>query len=205
MNTQILSFYRLSSRAASRVVLALSFLVLMRWLFGIPALKSILSGQVTRKRKSQRGDGLARVFATITMLSGLLPLGQYVFGRDFGIDQLLLKDTLTAPNLPPRWMSLVTALNFSLPGFAFLLLSNTRYPRLIYSNSIIVSLISILALMGYVYSASSLFRLFPYSSVAIHIAFAVFLLCLGIMKIFNSAERREAQGKPDGFLLIPES
>lgn len=173
MNTLILSFYRLSSRAASRVVLALSFLVLMGWLFGIPALKSILFGQVTRKRKSQRGDGLARVFATITMLSGLLTLGQYVFGRDFRIDQLLFKDTLTTPKLHPGRMSLVTALNF--------------------------------LLLGYVYSASSLLRFFPCSSVAIHIAFAVFLLCLGIMKIFNSTERREAQDKPDGFLLIPES
>ena len=165
MNAQILSFHRLGSQVASRVVVGIGLLVLI----------------------------------------GLLTLGQYGLDRDFGIEQLLFKDTFTAPNLPPGQMSLVTSLNISLPGFAFLFLSNNRYPRLIHSISIIVLLISIFALMGYVYSATSLFRFFPYSSVAIHFAFAFFILCLGIMKIFNNAERLEAQGKPAGFLLIPES
>ena len=201
MNSQILSFYRLSSQVASRVVLAIGLLVLIGWLFDVSALKSVLPGSVTMKANTALAFLLAgatlwqatraiqnrwaaqyiKLFPLIIMLIGLLTLGEYVFNRDFGIDQLLFKDTLTAPYLYPGRMSLVTALNFSLLGFALLLLSNDHYHRLIQSISVTVLLISTLALLGYVYGATSLYQYFPYSSVAIHTAFAFFVLCLGIL------------------------
>ena len=49
MNSQILSFFRLGSRAASRIVLAIGLLVGIGWLFDIAALKNILPGTAAMK------------------------------------------------------------------------------------------------------------------------------------------------------------
>jgi PAS domain S-box-containing protein len=215
LNSRLLSFYRSASRAAGGIVFAVGFLVLAGWLFDIPALKSIFPGFATMKAntalafmlagsslwlastrgENQRIDLLAKACATVTMLIGLLTLSEYLFSRDLGIDQLLFKDPLTPESAHPGRLSLVTALNFSLLGLALLFPARHAYRRLVEVFSITALLISVLALMGYVYGVSSLYQFFPYSSVAIHTALAFSILCVGIlfaqpgqglMKVFSS-------------------
>src|SRR4030095_16234395 len=111
LNSRLLSFSRRASRAAGGLVFAVGFLVLVGWLFNIPALKSIFPGFATMKAntalafmlagsslwlastrgENQRIDLLAKACATVTMLIGLLTLSEYLFSRDLGIDQLLFK------------------------------------------------------------------------------------------------------------------
>src|SRR5215204_2171969 len=188
LNPRLLTSYRNASRAAGGFVFAIGFLVLIGWLFNIPALKSILPGFATMKantalafmlagislwlsaagNKNQRIDLLAKACAMIALLMGLLTLSEYIFNRDLGIDQLLFKDSLTAANAHPGRMSLVTALNFSLLGFSLLLLDHHPYRRLVEFFGITALLISVLALIGYAYGVPSLYQFFPYSSIAIH-------------------------------------
>ena len=215
LNSRFLSFYRNASRAAGGIVFAVGFLVLAGWLFDIPALKNILPGFSTMKAntavafllassslwlastrgESQRIDLLAKVCAAIVLLVGLLTLSEYLFNWNLSIDQLLFKDPLTPENAHPGRMSLVTALNFSLLGFALLILNIPQYGRLREVFSITALLISILALIGYAYGVPSLYHFSPYSSIALYTALAFSILCLGIlfahpeqglMRIFSS-------------------
>src|SRR5258706_6192752 len=215
LNSRLLSSYRNASRAAGGIVFAIGFLVLMGWLFNIPTLKSILPSLATMKANSglafvlagtslllttnkhqnQRITFIAKACATLMVLVGLLTLSEYIFSWNLGIDQFLFKDSLTLESAHPGRMSPVTALNFSLLGFALLLLNYHQYQRLMDALGISALLISIMALIGYAYGVPSLYHFFPYSSMAIHTAFAFSILCMGIlfahpeqglMKIFSS-------------------
>jgi len=215
LNPRLISFYRDISRVASGIVIVVGFLVLVGWLFDISVLKSILPSLATMKantalafllaglslwlasikHENQWIDLIAKGCATLTVLIGLLTVSEYVFSRDFGIDQLLFKDTPTPENAYPGRMSLVTALNFSLLGFSLLLLDRFQYRRLMEAFTITALIISVLALLGYAYGVPSLYQFFPYSSVAIHTALAFSILCAGIlfarpeqglMRIFSS-------------------
>jgi PAS domain S-box-containing protein len=215
LNSRLLFFYSAISRVASGIVVAVGFLVLVGWLFDISALKSILprlatmqantalafvlSGislwLVSAKRENEWIDLIAKVCAVLTILIGLLTLCEYVFSRDLGIDQLLFQDTLTPDNAYPGRMSPVTALNFSILGFALFLLDRHQYRWPVEVFSITALLISVLVLMGYVYGIVSLYQFFPYASIAIHTTLAFSILSVGIlfarpeqglMKIFSS-------------------
>jgi hypothetical protein len=215
LNLRLLSTYRKASRAASGVVLGIGFLVLLGWLFDIPALKSILPGfasmkantalafvlaglslwLATREHENHRLDFIARACAALTVLIGLFTLSEYIFSLDLGLDQLLFKDVLIPESAHPGRMSQVTAVNFSLLGFALLVLNRHQYRRLVEAFCLTGLLISILAMIGYAYGIPSLYQFFLYSSVALHTAFAFSILCMGILfahpeqglvKIFSS-------------------
>src|SRR5258706_4818293 len=215
LNSRLLSSYRNASCVAGGIVFAVGFLVLVGWLFNIPALKSILPSLATMKANSalafvlagtslllttnkhqnQHIAFIAKACGMLMIMVGLLTLSEYIFSRNLGIDQFLFKDPLAPESAHPGRMSLVTALNFSLLGFALLLLDRHPYRRLVEVFSITALLISVLALMGYVYGVSSLYQFSPYSSVAIHSASAFSILCIvillarpeqGLIRIFSS-------------------
>lgn len=215
LNLRLLSSYRHISRVASGIVIAVGFLVLVGWLFDIPAFKSILPGLATMKantalafvlagislwlahtkRENEWIDLIAKGCATFTLLIGLLTLSEYVFSRNLGIDQLLFRDTLTPENAYPGRMAPVTALNLSLLGFALLILDSHKYRSPVEVFGFVALLTSTLALIGYAYGVPSLYDFFPYSALAIHTALTFLILCIGIllarperglMKIFSS-------------------
>ena len=201
MNIQRISSYRLASRWSSGIVLAMGLLALMGWLFEIPALTSILPGlatmkansalgfvlagislwQVTGEYKDQRSKLIAKVCATITMLIGLFTLGEYMFDRDFGIDQLLFRDELTPLNPHPGRMSPATALNLLLLGCALLLIDNRWSNWLNEALAITALMIAAVAVFGYIYGVSSLYQIGVYSSIALHTALTFVVLSLGIL------------------------
>jgi hypothetical protein len=132
LNSRLRCAYRNYSRVASGIVLTVGLLVLLGWLFDIPALKSILPSLATMKantalafmlaglslwlaptkHEKQWVNFIGKACATLTVLIGLLTLSETIFGQDLGIDQFLFKDTLTPENAHPGRMSLVSALNF---------------------------------------------------------------------------------------------
>lgn len=201
LNPRLLTSYRNASRVTSGVVFVVGFLVLAGWLFNIPALKSVIPGLATMKantalafalagislwlastkHENEWMDRIAKLCAALTILIGMLTLSEYVFSQDFGIDQLLFRDTLTAENAYPGRMSPVTALNFSVLGFALFILDRRQYWWPVEVFGLAALLISVLALIGYAYGVPSLYHFFPYSSIAIHTAFAFSILCVGIL------------------------
>ncbi|MBI3922287.1 MAG: hypothetical protein HY318_12780, partial [Armatimonadetes bacterium] len=119
---------------------------------------------------------VANVCAVVVALVGLLTLFECLFGWDLGIDQLLFKDG-------PGRMSPATALSFLLVGLALLFPAARRtcWPTQLLTLS--AFLILMLALIGYVYGVKSLYRITPYSSMALHTAATFVLLCTGILSV----------------------
>jgi len=215
LNSRLLSAYRRTSHAAGGIVIGIAVLVMAGWLFNISAFKTILPGLATMKANTALAFGLigislllassnhenlwvrivSNACAALAILIAVLTLSEYVFGVDLGIDQLLFKDTSIPETLYPGRMAAVTALNLSLLGFATLILNRRQYWWPVQAFGVGTLLVSVVALIGYAYGVPSLYDFSPYSSVAIHTAFAFFMLCVGIlfarpeeglMKIFSS-------------------
>ncbi|MCU0552028.1 MAG: PAS domain-containing protein [Leptolyngbya sp. Prado105] len=203
------------ARVASAVVTGISCLVLLGWALQIPLLKTLRAGGnmranvalglifggiclglLARKHLSQRTILLVRAFATISGAIGVLTLIQYATGWNFGIDELLFRDPLPYPPLPPGRMGLPAAINLSLLSVAFWLLSGVEsaqnraaHPRLTrvwiaQTLAAIVSMISLQALVVRAYGLpfASLFGSFA-TTMGGHTAFVFAVLGIGILAL----------------------
>lgn len=192
------------SKAASGAVALVAGLVLAGWVLDIPTLKSVLPGAVTMKAntavafiaaavalwllaaepRDRRVRRVAHVFALGVAAVGLLTLCEYVFGWEFGLDQLLFREPPGAPGtFSPGRMAPTTALNFLLLGTALVVL-DARPPhgrRLAEGLALTAALIAVLALIGYAYSVPALYGIAHYTSMALHTAVLFLLLCAGVL------------------------
>lgn len=182
-------------------------IVILGWMFDIAILKSVWPGLVTmkantalcfilsgislwlldRRRVGKRWNKLGfiqpEILAILVIIISLLTLLEYGFNLNFGIDQLLFKESATAiATSTPGRMGPNTALTFLLLGHSLLLLSIYR-PKYILSQSLSLAgfLIALLGFLGYIYGNSSLYRTGSYTAMAIHTATAFLLLSMGIL------------------------
>ncbi|BAT51715.1 diguanylate cyclase/phosphodiesterase with PAS/PAC and GAF sensor(s) [Nostoc sp. NIES-3756] len=199
-----------ASKLISIFITLLGCAVLLGWYFDISVLKSIsqewaamkpntalgfvLSGLalnlIHSTKKNQRR--IAQVLATAIALLGVLTLSQYLFGWNWGIDQLLFSHQLKtmtqsskqlATTYPGR-MSPVSALNFSLIGCAlWLSASRSIHYRLMQLLAFVTSLTSLQVVIGYVYGVKPLVGLSSLTQTAIHTGLTFFLLSVAILLI----------------------
>ena len=194
---------RTFSRKAGIAVIVIGSMVIVGWMFNIPALKTVLPGLVTMKANTAAcfilsGTALwlwhrhptdqskrlwAQILAGIVLGIGLLTLLQYGLGRNFGIDELLFKaSTDTFGTSAPGRMAPNTAFNFVILGGALLLLLGPyAYYRSMQILSLIGLLVALLGLLGYVYQVKSLYGIGSYTQMAVHAAGGFILLSLGIL------------------------
>lgn len=196
---------RFSGRIGLGVAVA-GVAVLSGWAFGIPALKSLLPGLVDMAANtaatfvlagvslwlfaapggataSRMAARLARIPAAVVGALGLLTLGQYGFGWDLGIDQVLFDDDGPSSGIPfPGRMALMTAVNFTLLAAALLLLDVETRRRKRPSNwlALAIAANSFLAILGYLYGVDALYRVAALSSVALHTAILFVVVSLGV-------------------------
>ena len=200
------SIYRLAEKL-DLVLIAAGLLVLVGWHFDIAILKSVLPGLGTMKPNTALGmvllgislflarprvidspapvqRRLARSLAVAVLMLGLLTLVQTVFGLDFGIDQLLFRESdLAAAILFPNRMSPIAAVNFVLLGGALLLLDveyrNGRRP----ANwlALVAAASACLAILGYLYGVDALYRVAAYTSMALHTAVLFVVASVAVM------------------------
>jgi PAS domain S-box-containing protein len=149
-------------------------------------LAGISLGLQTRRRSfgisRSISSGIAKGCAIAVGSIGALTLSQYLFGWNWGIDELLFSDL---PPYPGR-MGDNTALNFVLIAIALWLLGQkTRISDRIYQlATILAAAIALLALIGYAYKVQIFYRFFFYStSMALVTALTFSILCLGILSI----------------------
>jgi PAS domain S-box-containing protein len=187
---------------AGLLAVAAGVAVLAGWLFDIPGLKSVLPGFVTMKVNTAVGFILAglslallgcapwsawvrqlsRVCAGATALLGLLTLCQYLFGLDFGIDQLLFREAAGAVGaLSLGRMSPATAVNFLLLGCALFLAGFRRAIPAAQRLVLVTGLMGLLPLVGYVYGATALIGIGQYTQMAIYTAVLFILVSLGVL------------------------
>jgi diguanylate cyclase (GGDEF)-like protein/PAS domain S-box-containing protein len=196
MTTNRPSSFQSVSKWISAFVIALGVIVLAGWILNISALQSLLPGFPTMKGNTavlfilsgislwMQVEGqrprIARAAAMLVALIGLLTLGEYVFDRGFGIDQVLFNDPAEGVLHPGR-MSPASALCFSLIGFVLAFLDARSQNELHEYLIIAVIAMCALALLGYLYGVSSLYRIGAYSSMAVHTAINFLILSMGVL------------------------
>jgi PAS domain S-box-containing protein len=129
---------------------------------------------------------LSRFCAVTVAGIGLLTIIQYLFGWNFGIDELLFRDsTIVLTTFSPGRMGINTALSFTLIGSALSLIIQPRKQRNYWFAqifTIIAALISLQSLLGYAYKEDLLYRLVLHtSSMALHTALTLMVLSIGIL------------------------
>lgn len=198
------SLYKFLSAGASIVVIFTGCLVLVGWLFGVPSLQYVLFGlpKMTANTavafvlcglsllfySTGVGHGrlrrLAQVLAALVTVVGLVTLSQYLFGWDTGLDQLLVADLASGAEAAfPGRPSPHTAVAFTLIGISLLLVHGEapRHHWLAQYFTLTAGFIALLALVGYWFSVSFLFRISTYTGMALHTAVAFIILCTGLL------------------------
>jgi PAS domain S-box-containing protein len=189
--------------------------VLVGWFFDIKALRSVFPGFVSIKvncalchiflgialliKNSTPGkiaNGMYRALLILVGLIGLLNLLQYHFKFDAGIDQLLITDLASLGTPFPGRLAYNTALCFALMGFGLLGLSTKPGKHHVVCQYLlhVVTVITSIALIGYIYGVSLLYNVVYVSSMALPNAVLLFLLSitatllnphLGITQLFT--------------------
>jgi two-component system, sensor histidine kinase and response regulator len=193
-----------ASELAAAVAVLTGCLVLLSWEMGVTVLGRVLpdlammkvnsalafvaaglSLWLLRSEKSARRVRLAGlVCAGIAVSVGTLTLSGYWFGRDLGIDQLLVwEGVVTAGSLDPGRMAPVTAFNFLLLGLALLLMDfrsrrgNGPAPLL----ALLVAIVSLLSIIGHAYGTAHMYSFANSTPVAMLTPAAFIVLCGGIL------------------------
>ena len=126
------------------------------------------------------------IFLSFIVFSiALLTLAEYVSGRNLGIDELLFRDVAGLVKSPfPGRMSPITAGNFLLLACGMVLLGFERLThRHVWTQALalVAGVLTLMVLMGYVYSVRSLYGLSSHTQVALHTAIGFALLAAGIL------------------------
>lgn len=204
VNESLVSRLKTVSEYSGILVIIIGVVVLIGWAINISILKSPGSGFSTiksnvglafiliglslwlqqSKRINHNNRRIAQILALAAALIGLLTLIEYVFSYDLGIDQLLFKEAAGAINTSsPNRMAISAALSLVLAGIALMSLDSkiksTVKPTQIFA--LIGGLLSLLALIGYVYGVSELYHIPQYTGIAIYAALTFALLFLGIL------------------------
>jgi methyl-accepting chemotaxis protein len=147
--------FKLISRNLAIAVFSLGVVVMTGWLLDISILKSMMAGIVSMKvntaicfilcgclwllNDEKQQNAFKRigsvVFPIIIVLTGLLTLGEFLFRINFGIDEFLFKDDLSAiATSSPGRMAPITAFCFVLFCQEYLYYLFTRAKHFNYFN-----------------------------------------------------------------------
>jgi PAS domain S-box-containing protein len=193
------------------IVGALGTLVLVGWMFNLAVLKSVFPGLVSMKANTALGMLLcggtlailscakiaaparfwAKLVAAVVIALGVLNLGEYLFGWEFGIDQWLFRDADFRVGISqPGRMSPATAFCFVLTGISLLAASQPASMRLrrsiLAAQGLSLIIVSGLAFVGYASDALFSWRWWSYTGMAVHTAAGFMLLGFGLLALGGS-------------------
>lgn len=190
-------------RCAAFLSIAIGILVMSGWIFDIHYLRSAYQGANTMKFNSAVSFALLGIailyldakrhlvsdaLASAILIFTGLTFFQDIFHYSAGIDELLLRDyvTLRDGKVSPGRMSPTTSLSFVMMSGALLLVrSSSNLVRNINQFMLhFVSLISFVAILGYIYNVPSFYKLSFFVSMAVHTA-GTFLSLSVSVSLFN--------------------
>jgi len=182
-------------------------MVLAGWLFDVPTLRALGSGEVTMKGNTAIAFVLigaslwalrrpaatsaartaARLAALMAALIGLLSMIEYLAHADLGIDQWLFADP---SSVVPGRMAMMTAVNLLLLAAAVWTIDVelSRGIRPSHWLALAVAGNAFLAVLGYLYGVQALYRLVALTAMALHTA-VLFLLASAAVVMVRPATR----------------
>ena len=169
----------------------MSAVVLLIWFIDQPLLDSFSPGPGTMKVNSAlafillaaslvvRNAVAVKILVGTTAAAAVASLLEYLFSFDLGIDELLVRDVLTAEAGAPGQMSPVTAVCLVLLAGARFAHQSGRWrtAELLVTPTLVVGA---LALLGYLFQVEQFYTVVRYATVALPTAVALVLLSLGI-------------------------
>jgi signal transduction histidine kinase len=194
--------YRSLSGAAAGAVAVLGALVLVGWALDVLVLKAVVPGLTTMKPNTAlcflvagvglglrvglhdraTGRRISQLCGALVLLVGVATLAEFFFHVDLGLDALLFREPHPLLGSPyPERMSEMTALSFAGSGSALVLLDSRRPRRATEILALLVTLVSLTALVGYAYGQRALYAVDPFTSIALHTAAGFAALALGIL------------------------
>jgi PAS domain S-box-containing protein len=226
------------SSVAGLVAMAAGTIVLVGWLAGLRMLTSVIPDYATIKvntalcfvlaglslwllRRSSvqpiafrpNQGRLGQVCALLVGLVGLLTIGEYCLRRNLGIDEAFLHDVWTDAQIsPPGRMSIATAFGFFVIGSSLFFLGRKKIDDVIASQILAVSglIAGVFACLGYVYGVQGQHIISAYTTIAVHTASILVILCLAILLArpdhgVISALTRSHGGRQIALLILPLS
>ncbi len=181
----------------------IGIVVIIGWLFNIPLLKSILPAFVSMKfntalcfllsgivlwllNKNQLSFFLKSIiffFSFFIFLAGILTLFEYLFGTNFSIDELFMKDDpLLIGTSHAGRMSPITTFDFLLVGIVlFLLLFKPKNYKLIQALSLILLTTALFSFSGYLYHIHEFLTVLYNTKMAFHTSVGFFILSISLL------------------------
>lgn len=145
---------------------------------------ALLLYQSERRQGSRQRKPLASLFAAAVATIGLLTMSEYVFNRDFGIDQLIFHVPQDAyATATPGRMAMVTAFCLSSLGLGQLAFGSSRRGILGLSPALLLSALAaaLMALLGYAYGPIATVGLGQGVRIAIPSALMLCILAAGTL------------------------
>ena len=180
--------------------IAIGVIVLAGWILNVSIFKTINTDLISMKANtaivfilagaalylSGRASGwkIRGFLSCVVLIMGALNLCEYILNADFGIDQILFKDTAGfGGTVNPGRMAPNTAVNFILMGIALLTLDarNNMVFMAGHLSAFIAGIISLMAIVGYFFGVSEFIGMQSFSKMALYTALAFNLLFIGII------------------------
>jgi PAS domain S-box-containing protein len=187
-------------RASSLVSLVIGAAVLIGWVAGVDAIKSVAPGTATMKvntsllfvlcgaalwlADARRARRAVRALALIVILVAAATLAQYALAWNLGIDEFIARDRAPVPPtaLPGRMgINTAVAFIFTATGLALSGSGGRRYRRLSQWLGLMGGGLGAVSLIGDAYSVQATYGLTTYTQMAVHTAVLHALLGLGVM------------------------
>jgi PAS domain S-box-containing protein len=176
--------------AAATMLVGLA--VLAGWALELETMKSVLPGLATMKPNTalcftlagsalafRAKPGIRLVCGTAVLILSGLTLVQDITGADFGIDELLFRDTpVPGQIVAPGRMSPATAVGFFMSATALLWVPRRGAAQ---APALATGLMGFIAFLGYAYNVEQLYRVPGFGSMALHTAIAFIVLAAGIL------------------------
>jgi PAS domain S-box-containing protein len=134
------------------------------------------------ERGGRAKQRLARGFAAVVTLLGLLTMGENMFGWDLGIDQFLFRESLAAAGASfPGRMGVASTVVFTCVGSALLFLDTRILGKYWASKlAVVAAVATTLVFLYYFYGIDQGDAISKYVTIALHTAVAFYALCVGI-------------------------
>ncbi len=173
---------------------------LLGWVFDVRTLKSVVPSLTTMKANtavcfaltaaalwlSRTAESRRRNAAAVCILAfavigiAAVTLGEYAFGVNTGLDELLFRDVEHAGTAyPPGRFAPGTGACFLLLAAA--LLSLDAWPRIAHGFTLAAALVALIGLIGYLYNLPTLYGAGRYISLALHTVIGFLALTTGLV------------------------
>lgn len=202
INSRFVRRLKVVSKAFAAGVFFIGLLAIIGWQFDILVLKRVLLDLPViapntafsftligltlflclNKKADKRLHFLLFIFSSVVALVGFLTLIEYIFGLNFGIDNLFFSREMGESIVR---MSPQSAFNFLAVGISlFFFLWNTKKGMMAGQIVILVAgLVSLLSLLGFIYNLSSLYTISPYKGMAAHTAVSFVMIFVSILAL----------------------